>query len=274
MLDTAADIQQVDEAFIPFGILRLFLRRQHMVEVHRDLGCMLHMPLAGTRMTAFALDFDLSGGCIEGLVLDAAQAAAVDGIGIVRTEGFHVEMVHAGSDLLIRCERDADLPMRDLRMREQVFRHSENDADAGLVIPTQKRGAVRHDQSLADFVQQAGEILYPGDDLLLLVQHDVTAGIVFDQPGFDTVGRKVRRGVHMGQETNNGQRLFRRSGDGARHIAISILLHILYADGAQVIRQNAAESKLGLCAGKRVGPFARLGIILYVLHETLSDIHI
>ena len=85
-------------------------------------------------MDAPAVDCKPQRGRIEVLILQLAQRAAVHSVGHVGPETRHVKEIRAAADLLVRREPDQDIPMGDLRMREEVRGHFHDFRHARLVV--------------------------------------------------------------------------------------------------------------------------------------------
>ena len=84
-------------------------------------------------MDAVSVDDELCTGCVEVLVFQLAQIAAVHGIGIVCAKMRHIESICPLANLLIRGKADTDLAVRDLVCHNTLHcRH--NFCNARLVV--------------------------------------------------------------------------------------------------------------------------------------------
>lgn len=106
----AAHVGQVGKALVALRKGGVFEHGQHGMEFHRDEGGVFHLALGGAGMDAQALDLHDGGAGVEVFIVDAAQRAAVQGIGEIRAKALHVEVVHAAAHLLVRGEGDLDGP--------------------------------------------------------------------------------------------------------------------------------------------------------------------
>ena len=245
----AAHLLEMEEALIAIRAAGGLQGGQQGVELHGHQQGVFHLVLGRAGMDAEAVDRDMRHGCIEGLVFKVRNIAAVQGVGKVRTEALHVEVAGAPADLLVRREAQADLAMGSL-FRQQLFHRLENDGHAGLVVGTQQRGAVGADQILA---HKFGKFREPGrlhDDVFLLVEDDVSALVVNDL-GLDVLSGEIRRGVHMGNETDGGQMLAsRRSGNGGIDIARLVHKSIVDAQAMELLHQKIGHIKFRGIAGR------------------------
>ena len=83
-----------------------------------------------------ALHFHHSGGRVEVFIVQAAQGAAVHSIGIIAAKAFHVKVIGALADFLVRGKADLHSAVglalfQDLRRRAEDLRH------AGFVVAAQ-----------------------------------------------------------------------------------------------------------------------------------------
>ena len=100
----------------------------------------------------------------EGLVLELAGAFAVDGVGEVRAELFHVDVIDAVADFLVGREQDLHVPCRIGGIAGQDRHRIHDLGDAGLVVGAEQGRAVGGDDVVADLVLQR-RILGDADDL-------------------------------------------------------------------------------------------------------------
>ena len=200
-------------------------------------------------MDGKAGNFDECRGCVEILVLELADCAAVDRIGVLRTEARHVKVVRALADLLVGGKGDFHRAMRKIGGQKQLccrknFRH------ACLVVRAEKRGAVGHDQALSCMVQK-GFILARGkNDPLLLVQDDVAALVNFCDPRVNWAARRVRRGVHVGNQAVDRKVFFAVGGNCAVDVAKCIHARVLDAELLHLAHKLRAEYLL--IGGRRI----------------------
>ena len=104
------------KSLIHFRIHGILLLRKQRLKFLCDQDCIAHLVLGISRMHAASRHGKLRGGCIEILILQLAQCAAVYRIRKIRAEPCDVKMIRAASDLFIRRKPNADLAVRNLRM--------------------------------------------------------------------------------------------------------------------------------------------------------------
>ena len=117
-------------------------------------------------MHAYTFYIYLSAGGVEVLKLQFAYVAAVHRVGPVTAELLHIKVMGTHADLLVGVEGDADVAVLHFRVVSQPAHRLDNLCDARLVISTQERVAVSHDEVFAHVQQQLGELLGRHDDLL------------------------------------------------------------------------------------------------------------
>ena len=115
----------------------------------RELDRVHHLVLRRAGMDAVSFDADPHLGGGEGLVVDPADLGAVERVREVGAEPLDVEVVDAPADLLVDGEADADRCMVDVGMRREVRDRTHDLGNAGLVVGTEQRRAVRRDDVVA-----------------------------------------------------------------------------------------------------------------------------
>jgi hypothetical protein len=96
--------------------------------------------------------------------------------------------VYAAPDLFVGREADAQLAVRDLRVRQQMPRHRHDDGDAGLVVGAEQRRPAGGHDVVADLVRQVGRLLGREHLRRVVGQHDVAAVIVAMDERLDAAG--------------------------------------------------------------------------------------
>lgn len=99
------------------------------------------LPLADG-MDAQALDLHDGGAGVEIFIVDAAQRAAVQGIGEIRAKALHVEVVHAAAHLLVRGEGDLDGAVGE-GLGHGLGCKGHDLRDARLIVRAQEGGSGR-----------------------------------------------------------------------------------------------------------------------------------
>ena len=133
---------EIEKSLIAFGVLWLLLFWQHIFKLYCQNGCVDHLVLGISRMNAYAVDGNLCGSRVKVLVLNLADYAAVHGIGPICSKVFVVKMIHPCSDFFIWSESNGDFTMWNLWMSQQILCHGHDFRNTGLVVRTQKSGAV------------------------------------------------------------------------------------------------------------------------------------
>ena len=271
-LDTARDGVNMEEALMPLRVLRLLAGRQHLLPLRSHRDGILHLALRVARVDAAAMEEDGRVRRIEVLVLQPAELAAVNRVGKIRAERLDIEAVCTAARLLIRREAQADLAVRDLRVRHEIFRSADDGRDAGLVICTQKRRAVRHHDVLALVALDAREVRDREDDSLRFVQHDIAARIRVDDLLMDWAARRIRTRVEMRDKADD-RRIVPVVRRQRRHdVAVLVHRHLREADGPKLVSQVLGQHHL---AGRRraflVVCLIRLCIEGNIVAEPLHD---
>lgn len=110
------------------------------------------------------------------------ERAAVERVGVVGPEALHVEQIRARADFLVRRKREPDCAVRTVDAEKQL-RRGEDLGRAGLVVRAQKRGAVGHDEVLADVAAQRFKVrTHP--DVLFPVQNELAAVVRLRDAGW------------------------------------------------------------------------------------------
>ena len=111
-----------------------------------------------------------------------------------------------------------------LRMVIEVIQHGHDGCNARLVISAQKSRSVGDDQALAGHFFQHRR-LRRGESHSGIIEHDVSAVIVFDHSRLHAGSAAVRRSVHVGQESD-GRDPFLLIIGRKRRIDIAMLVHL------------------------------------------------
>ncbi len=96
----------MDEALIPFRILRLLGSGQQTLVLHGDILGVDHLILGGAGVDVQAVESHAGRGGVEVLILDLPHRTAVGGVGIVRPKAPDVKFVRAPADFLVGGEAD------------------------------------------------------------------------------------------------------------------------------------------------------------------------
>lgn len=208
----------------------------------------------------------------EALPLELAAGAAVHRVGARRAETGYVEVLGAASHFLVGREGDADRPVRDLRMRQQIRGGRDDLGHAGFVIGAEQRGARRGDDVVAVALRQIWRVGLTQHHAGHVGQHEIAAvvGAVDDRPHAGAA--HLGRGVDVGDEADDRYvGLCRRGRNGRHHVAVRVDSRVGEAERAQLGDEHVEQDELARRAGIGVRTFARLRVDLHVAEETIED---
>ena len=161
LLDGSLEGDEVEEAFVAFGVFGALLYGQEGVEFLADEDCVFHLALGAAGVHVSALDVDFCAGGVEVLELQFANLAAVHGVGIIGPEALYVEFNHAAANFFVGGEADFDRPVLELRVLHDVLDGGHDFCDAGFVVGPEKGGAVRGDEGFSHVMKHFGEFFRP-----------------------------------------------------------------------------------------------------------------
>ena len=179
MLTFSMELCKMIKAFIAFRIRRIFLYRQHRVKFHRYQQSIDHFILCTTRVDAQTLNVNFCTCGIEVFIIHAIDLSTVNRICKIGTEFRNTEMIRSPAYLFIRSKCQTDFSMLTVFLKQR-FRHRHDFRDSRLVISTQQRRSICHDQILADFFLQACKIMDSHFDTQCFIQHNIGPVIGFD----------------------------------------------------------------------------------------------
>ncbi len=202
----------------------------------------------------------------EAFEFQLARPAAVQRIGEVGAEIAGQIRADAAADLFVGGEGDADRPMRDLRVGQQMPRRGHRDRHPGLVVAAQQRGAAGGDDVVALLFAQPGRIGRRQRQSRRVGKGDLAAVVAAMHHRLDPGGIVGRRGIDMGEQAQRG----RRAGDGGRHRgqhhAVVGQRDVGGADRLQLLDQHALQVKLD--RGARRGG---RGLVALGVHRAVAD---
>ena len=153
-------------------------------------------------------------------------------------------MVRSPADLLIRGKQDAESGMGMLGMFCQKLHQCHDLRHTGLVIRAQKGGAVRDDQVLAHKALKHRIFTDSGDNILLLIQYNITSVIIGHNTGLNVGSRHIHGLIHM---RDQGQTRLGAAA-GGRYVpvdaAVPVHFRILHSQFLQFIRQITGQLQL------------------------------
>ena len=261
-------LREVEEAFIAFSVLRALGGREHCVKLLRHVQGVAHPVLGRTGVDADAVERKLCGSGVEVFIFQLAGRSAIHRIGEIRAKTGDVETICAAADLFIRCKGDADAPMPQLRVRKQIFRECHDLRDAGFVVRTEERGAVRYDNIFPDAVRKGREHAFFNGNVG--VERNVAAGVVPHDPRAHIRAGCIGRSIHMRDEAKGGEP-FRRSGNAAVNIAVLFHARVRNAHGPHFLRKPVRKRELLFRAGDLFAPFLGLRIKGNIPQKTLCN---
>ena len=141
------------------------------------------------------------------------------------------------------------------------------------VVGAQQRRAVGVDERVTLEEGQLGEIRNLHRQLP--VQGDVAAVVLLDHAGFHLLAAHVGRGVHMGDEADDGGVLTPcRGGDRAHHITVLVHRDLGHAEGLHLVAQGRQKDLLLLGRGECGALLRRLGIVGDIFQKTFFQVHV
>ena len=172
----AGDLVDVDEALALVRRLRReAVARQPDDDLRGQLERVDEPVLAPAGMLGAPVDGHDEARRGERLVVQLAGGRAVERVRRLGPEALEVEVVGARAELLVGVEADAQRPVRQLGMRDQVRDRRHDLGDARLVVGAEQRRAVARDQVVPDVIRQLRRVL-EGDHLPLVAgEHDLAA---------------------------------------------------------------------------------------------------
>ena len=200
LLNVRLDAEQVVETLIALRLLRRLVLRQHLGKLGGQRIGVHHFTLGIARVYADAAYDDLGRSGVEVLELQFAHVATVHRVGPVAAEALDVEVVGAATYFLVGVEGDANLSVLDFLVLLQVDHCLHDFSDTCLVVGSEQRVTIRHDEVFADVLQQFRKLLGRKNDLSSLLfplssQEDVRPVVLMHQLGVDVGSRAVGTGV-------------------------------------------------------------------------------
>ena len=157
--------------------------------------------------------------------------------------------------------------MLDFVVVAQIAHRLDNLGDTRLVVGTEQRVAVGHDDVLALVVEQLGKLGGRRHDAL--AQHDVSTVIVLDDAGLDVGARAVHAGVVVGNEADGGHLLLGIGLEGGVDVAHLVHLDIRETFALQLFLQVFGKHELLGRAWHSLRVFGRLGVKLCIIDKPL-----
>ena len=210
------------------------------MQLHGDRRGVLHNVLRAARMDADAVHTDERRGRVEVFVFVYTELAAVHGVSPVARKLFNVQSLRAAADLLVSREHDAQLPVRRAG-GDELFHRRHDLGNARLVVRSEERGAVRHEQNQPTYVLHGGELLFREHDAM--AELNVLAGIEH-LAGVHALAARVGRGVHVRDERERSGFDALCGRERADGVAAAIHMDILQAQREHFLRKTARELEL------------------------------
>ena len=271
VLHVRLQARQVEESLVALsGLRRLVLGQQS-----HELGCQQagvhHLALGIARMHADTFNINLGRGGIEVLELQLAHVATVHGVGPLATEALHVEMVGTHAYLLVGVEGYAYVAVGNLLVLLQIDHGLHNLGYAGLVVSTQQRRAVGHDEVFAHVVQQLGKLAWRRDNAL--GEQNVLAVVLLDYLCLDAGTRAVGRRVVVGNETDGGHLVLDVRLQRGVDVTLVVHLDIAQSLSLQFLLQVFGKHQLLGRAGHALTVLSRLRVVLRIVDESFCNMH-
>ena len=263
---------QVEESLVPLGPGGDGPSGQAGVDLHGDEQGVLHGVLGGAGVDGHAGDGDFGGGGVEVLVLDAPLHVPVQGVGVLRAEGGHIEVVGPLPNLLVRGKGDAELPVGQVLL-PQLLNQGHNLGDARLVVRPQEGIAGGGDEGAALHLRQHREI-GGADHPALLGQDHVPAVVVRVEDGLHPRPGEGGGGIHVGQQPQGRRTLApRRGGKDPRHHPEPADPDLLQPQLPHLPLQQPDQVPLPLGTGAGPGPLGGLCVNFDVVEHSLIGAH-
>ena len=270
--DVAIQFIDVEEAFMAFGVFRFFPGRQELLPFCGNRQCVDHLSFGVACMDAAAMEGDDRVGSIEVFIFQTAQFAAVDSIGKVGSKLLHIEQSRTAPRFFIRREADADHPVSDVRVLDEVFHSADDSRDARFIVGPEEGRPIRKKDVLAFVFQDFRKSLRRKDDAPCFVEDDILAVIISDPDGLDVLPRCIGTGIDMRNEADD--RAFCPVGRQRGHdISVFIQGDIRQADCLQFLCQGLGKDQLSRCTrADGIIVFIGLGIKRNILQKTLYNV--
>ena len=94
--------------------------------------------------------------------------------------------------------------MFDFRMGLKVSHGGDDLGDAGLVVGSEKSGAVGDDQVIAEIIHELGKLLRTQQDVFSFVEHYGLAVIILDNAWLYMTSRHVGTCIHVRYKAYDG----------------------------------------------------------------------
>ena len=246
--------------------------RKHGVYLAHHLQGVQHLVFRRTGMDVLPLHLETGRSGVEVFVLQLAFVTAVHGVGILRTEPRHVEIVHPASYLLVGRETDAYLPVLHLRMRHKVFGSGHDFGHSRLVVGTEQRRPVRGDERLP--LEERKLRKFGHGHRHGIVQPDIPAVVMFDNLRLHILAAHVGTRIHMGYEPYHRPVLITRRRRNRPHdIAVTVHLHLLQAERLHLLGQTGEQHLLLLGRRESRTVLVALRIEADVFQESFKQFH-
>lgn len=130
-------------------------------------------------------------GSIEVFIFQTAQFAAVDSIGKVGSKLLHIEQSRTAPRFFIRREADADHPVSDVRVLDEVFHSADDSRDARFIVGPEEGRPIRKKDVLAFVFQDFRKSLRRKEDAPRFVEDGILSVIISDPDGLDVLPRCI-----------------------------------------------------------------------------------
>ena len=180
-------------------------------------------------------------------------------------------MVSTHAYLFVGVESHADVAVRNLLVVAQVAHGLHDFGNACLVVGTEQRCSVGHNQVFSLVLQQFRELGRTADDAFR--QLNVASVVVSHDSGFDVLARAVGAGIVVGNESDGGNRLGKVRLQRGIDVPFVVHLHVVEALLYQFFFQELGKKELFRCTRYALRILARLRIKLHIVQKSFSDVH-
>ena len=158
------------------------------------------------------------------------------------------------------------------RVTAVIFRHGHDGRDAGFIVAAQQCRAVGQDKVLVQIILQIRKVADFHDDVLFLIQNDVTSVIVLQKPWLHVGSGSVRGRIHVGDKADF-QTFVIQIGrqDAVDNTLVFIEPDIADTDFFHFFFQNTGKVKLFGGGRNTADTVCRLGIDFRIAHQTFEN---
>ena len=237
----------MEETLVAAGVFRSLLYREKRVQFHSDEDGVEHLALCVARVYVAALYLHCCSGCVEVLILELSDLAAVHCVCVFRAEFRDVELYDSTSDLLVWSETDLDFAVLELRVLHYILHCVHDFSYSGLVVCSEQGCAVCGDEGLALVLGHFREVCNCQSQARNTFELHVASVVVLDDLRLDVCARRVRGGVDMRDESDCRNIILAAVGRNRSHDVAVFVEGGLDSHGLKFVTQHAEQVELLGC---------------------------